>query len=80
MIRLYIIGLAILIVAIFANGIVMELGIKTWYDLLEILTRNGTSAFNKINLLDYLWLFIAYPLILGFGYWIGDKFHHLLFS
>ena len=73
MIRLYIIGLAILSIAILANGIVVKLGIKSWYDFISLLTDNGLSAFSKLSVIDYFWLFIGYPLLLGFGYWIGDK-------
>jgi hypothetical protein len=79
MIRIYIIGLAILIIAILANGIIIKLGLKSWYDFIELLSANGSSTFNKLSIVDYLWLFIGYPLVLGFGYWIGDKIHHLIF-
>jgi hypothetical protein len=75
MLRIYIIGISILIIAIIANGIVIKLGIKSWYDLIELLQAQGSSAFEKLSVLDYIWLFIAYPLILGFGYWIGDKIY-----
>ena len=78
MIRLYIIGLAILIVAILANGIVIKLGIKSWYDFIELLSKNGTSAFNILSTIDYLWLFIGYPLVLGSGFWIGNKIYQLI--
>lgn len=79
MMRLYFIGISILVVAILANGIIMKLGIKSWYDFIELLSKHGTLAFNKINALDYLWLFLAYPMTLGFGYWIGDKLYKTLF-
>lgn len=80
MIRLYIIGLAILIVAILANGIILKLGLKSWYDFIALLTDDGASALNKLGLIDYLWLFFGYPLVLGFGYWIGDKLAQLFFN
>jgi hypothetical protein len=75
--RLYIIGLAILVIAILANGIVVKLGVKSWYDFISLLSDNGSSAFSKLSVTDYLWLFIGYPLILGCGYWIGDKIYNL---
>lgn len=75
MLRIYIIGISILITAIIANGIIMKLGIKSWYGLIELLQAHGSSAFEKLNVLDYIWLFIAYPLTLGFGYWTGDKIY-----
>jgi hypothetical protein len=79
MLRIYIIGISILIIAIIANGIVMKLGIKSWYDFIELLQTYGSSAFRKLSILDYAWLFVAYPLILGFGYWIGDKIYQVIF-
>lgn len=80
MLRLYIIGVAILVVAIAANSIANYLGIKSWYTFLELLFQNCTSAFSQLQILDYLWLFIFYPIILGCGYWIGDKLYTILFS
>ena len=77
MLRLYLIGICILIIAILANAIVLKLGIKTWYDFIGLLSNNGWSAFSKIEFLDYLWLFIGYPFILALGYILGDKLSHL---
>ncbi|WP_299111674.1 hypothetical protein [uncultured Winogradskyella sp.] len=80
MIRLYTIGLAILIIAILVNALVAKLGVKSWYDFINLLTNNGTSTFSKLSIIDYLWLFIGYPILLGFGYWIGDKIYYLIFN
>lgn len=80
MIRLYIIGLAILIIAIIANGIIVKLGLKSWYDFIELLSKDGSAAFAKLNIVDYLWLIIGYPLILGFGYWLGEKISHFILN
>jgi hypothetical protein len=79
MLRIYIIGVSVLIIAIIANGIVMKLGIKSWYDFIELIQNHGSSAFGKLSVLDYVWLFVAYPLTLGFGYWIGDKIYQIIF-
>ena len=78
MIRLYIIGLAILIIAILANGIVVKLGVKSWYDFISLITDGGFSAFSKLSAIDYFWLFVGYPLVLGFGYWIGNQLSQLI--
>lgn len=80
MIRLYIIGLFILIVAIIANGLVIKIGLKSWYDLFSLLDEFGTSAFNQLSIFDYLWLFIGYPLILSLGYISGDAVYKLIFN
>lgn len=79
MLRLYVIGIAILIIAILANGIVIKLGIKSWYGFIELMSKQGLSAFNALSFVDVLWLFIGYPIILGLGYWVGDKVYSFIF-
>ncbi|MDY7395400.1 hypothetical protein UMM65_09120 [Aureibaculum sp. 2210JD6-5] len=79
MLKIYIIGICILIIAILANAIIVKVGLKSWYDFIELLSQSGTEAFNKLSILDYLWLFIGYPLILGLGYLIGLKIYNLIF-
>ncbi len=73
MIRLYLIGICILLIAIVANGLVLKLGIKTWYEFIGLLSEHGLSAFSKIEVFDYLWLFIGYPFVLALGYILGDR-------
>lgn len=80
MLKLYIIGLVILIIAILANGIALKLDIKTWYDFFNLIKIEGTKAFNHLTIIDYLWLFIGYPFILGLGYLAGDKLHYFIFG
>ena len=80
MLRFYIIGLSILITAIIANGVILKLGITSWYDFINLLTKNGSKAFSMLTLIDYIWLFLAYPLVLASGYWFGDKIYQLLFN
>lgn len=77
MLRLYIIGVSILIVAIGINGLILKLGITSWYEFINLVTKEGASGLSKLNLLDYLWLFLGYPLILGLAYWLGDKIYNL---
>lgn len=77
MLRLYIIGISILIVAIGVNGLILKLGITSWYEFINLVTKEGTSGLSKLNLLDYLWLFLGYPLVLGLAYWLGDKVYNL---
>ena len=80
MLRIYIIGLSILIIAIIANAIVAHLSIVSWYDFLNLLSSERTGALTKLSFFDYIWLFIGYPLVLGFAYWIGDQLFQLLFG
>ncbi|WP_422107640.1 DUF7672 family protein [Winogradskyella sp.] len=77
MMRLYIIGLTILIIAILANGLILKFGMISWYDFISLLSKSGSNAFSKLSIIDYLWLFIGYPLTLGFGYWLGEKIYSL---
>ena len=51
MVRIYVIGISILIVAIIANFIAKIIGISTWYDFLNSFTDTTTSNFKFI---DYL--------------------------
>jgi len=76
MVRLYIIGISILLVAIISNFIVSKLGVASWYDFLENITKNEP---NNLSLIDYLWLFLLYPLCLGLGYLLGDYISNLIF-
>lgn len=80
MIKLYIIGIFILIIAIIANGIIATIGLKSWYNFINLLNSDGLKAFGKLQVLDYLWLFLGYPLILGCGYFIGLKCYNWFFS
>ena len=66
MIRIYFIGLFILITAIIANILAVKLQLKSWYDLLNGLA-NSKSYWELITFKDSLWLFLVYPLVLGLG-------------
>ena len=80
MLRLYCIGLLILLIAILANAITGKLGLVSWYDFIKLLTDSGANAFKQIGILDYLWLFVGYPLILSCGYLLGDRLYLALFG
>lgn len=80
MIKLYFIGLGILLVAILANALIGKIGIKSWYDFINLLIEHQMAAFGKIGILDYLWLFVGYPLILALGYLAGLKFYNIIFT
>lgn len=79
MVRIYIIGLSILIIAILANYVVGKIGILSWYDFLNYLSDKETSTVEKVKTIDYLWLFVGYPLVLGLGYLAGEKIYELIF-
>ena len=77
MLRLYIIGIFILLVAIIANLIAQRLAISTWYDFAHQLSIKGFSVIKEVGLIGCFWLFVFYPLVLSLGYIIGDKVYKL---
>lgn len=72
MLKIYIIGIAILLIAILANILAGILGLMSWYDAVLSLQKNGITALKRWRLVDYTWLFIVYPFILGLGYAAGN--------
>jgi len=79
MLKVYIIGVCILIVAIIANALIAKIGLESWYSFIKLLQENGTNSFAELSLWDYLWLFLLYPLTLGFGYYMGERLYSFLF-
>ena len=77
MIRLYLIGLCILLIAIVANSVVGKLGLSTWYDFGPEFFTRGVSVMKEVGLLNCLWLFVFYPLVLSAGYILGNKIYYL---
>ena len=67
LIKLYVIGMVILVVAILANFLASQLGLKTWYDFFE-----GMNSGQSLSLKDGLWLFVFYPLFLGGSALLGQ--------
>ena len=77
MIRLYLIGLCILLIAIVANLVVGKLGLSTWYDFGPEFFKRGFPVMKEVGLLNCLWLFVFYPLVLSSGYILGNKIYYL---
>ena len=77
MIRLYLIGLCILLIAIVANLLVGKLGLSTWYEFGPEFFKRGFPVMKEVGLLNCLWLFVFYPLVLSAGYIIGNKIYYL---
>ena len=77
MIRLYLIGLCILLIAIVANLVVGKFGLSTWYDFGPEFFKRGFPVMKEVGLLNCLWLFVFYPLVLSAGYILGDKIYYL---
>ena len=78
MLRLYIIGVCILLIAIIANVIVGKIGLTTWYDFGPQFFKRGFIVIKEVGFLSTMWLFILYPLVLSLGYIIGDRIYNLV--
>ncbi len=73
--KVYIIGGIILFLAVFINIAAIYLKIDTWYSFLEEGKKIGLyKAFINLSLFSKLFLFIIYPLILGFPAYIAPRF------
>ncbi|MAW30977.1 MAG: hypothetical protein CMD15_03640 [Flavobacteriales bacterium] len=77
MLRIYIIGVCILMIAIIANVIIGKVGLSTWYDFGPQFFKRGFVVVKEVGLLSALWLFLFYPLVLAFGYILGDFIYKL---
>ena len=65
MLKIYLIGIIILVTAILLNGVINKLGVLGWYDFINLLVDKETAPARKVRIIDMLWLFIAYPFLLG---------------
>jgi hypothetical protein len=72
MLKLFIIGWSILFAAIMLNGIIAKWGIVGWYDFINLLVQKKAEAFRYLRVIDYAWLFFAYPMLLGLSYKAGE--------
>lgn len=77
MLRIYIIGLSILVFAIVVNVLVSRLGISTWYDFGQELSKSGANAIKETGFVNLIWLFLLYPICLGLAVIIGEKIYGL---
>jgi hypothetical protein len=71
--KAYIIGLAVLVAAILFNVVVQRLGIMGWYDFLNGLVSDGRGVFRRVRVVDHLWLWLLYPLLLGLSARAGSQ-------
>jgi hypothetical protein len=66
LLKIYLSGLAVLITAIGLNLVAGELGLSTWYTFLALTGKQGLlEALKSLNMGDYLFLFLIYPVLLG---------------
>ena len=80
MLRIYIIGVCILLIAIIVNVIVGKIGISTWYDFGPQFFTRGFIVIKEVGFFSAMWLFVLYPLVLALGYIIGYRIYNLLYN
>jgi len=71
--KVYLSGLFILVAAIIFNMMASFIGLMSWYDFLTKISESGRKAFSQPGWLDYLWLMIGYPSLLGFSVLISER-------
>jgi hypothetical protein len=66
LLKIYLAGMAVLMAAIGLNLLANLLGLSTWYDFLGAVSQDGLMvALRRLSALDYLFLIVLYPLLLG---------------
>ena len=80
--KLYIIGVAILLTAIVANSIAGYINLNSWYNFSNLIIEKGSflKALKEQSLISILWLFFIYPLTLGIGCLIAEKLFNIFSS
>lgn len=62
------------------NGVINKLGVLGWYDFINLLVDKETAPARKVRIIDMLWLFIAYPFLLGLAGLSGNYLYIWLCS
>jgi hypothetical protein len=66
LLKIYLAGMAVLVAAIGLNLLANLLGLSTWYDFLGTVSQQGLmAALRRLSVLDYLFLIVLYPFLLG---------------
>lgn len=73
MLKIYLTGIFILTSAIVFNVLAQVLGLMGWYGFLTRLAAEGKTALRSVRIFDYLWMFIAYPFLLGLVGWLSFR-------
>ena len=58
--------------AILVNAVIQFFGIMNWYDLLMSIKKRSWPK--RMSLTDVIWLFIGYPLVLGYVVYLSQFF------
>ena len=66
LLKIYLAGLVILVVAIGLNMLANALGLATWYSFLAQVTQTGIyPALKNLKAIDLFFLILLYPVLLG---------------
>ena len=72
-------GYIILLIAILINMIADYLNLFTWYKFLNsIIEFDLKSIITRMNIWDFLFLFIIYPVLLSLAYLLGEKIYNFI--
>lgn len=63
--KIFALGIGILLVAIALNAVASLIGLKTWYEFVKKPTNT--------SILSYFWLFMVYPFGLGLAAYLLSK-------
>jgi len=72
-IKIYFLGLFILVIAIIMNLLASLLGLISWYEFLHGLSSNGLITIKEAGFINCIFLFFIYPFILGLTYLLGER-------
>jgi hypothetical protein len=71
---IYFYGIVVLVVAIIANATAKSIGVSTWFDFLSDIGQvKFLVKLKSLSLSSILFLFVLYPLLLGFSLVIAEK-------
>lgn len=75
LIKIYLAGLVVLIVAILLNMLANLVGLTTWYSFLTQVSQQGfSSAVQDLTAIEMLFLILLYPLLLGVAAYLAFAF------
>lgn len=77
---IYFTGIFVLVLAIIVNPLVNHFGILTWYEFGASFFTNPIRTISSTKWLSLVWLFLVYPITLGYASVIGRKCFLLITS
>ena len=69
--KCFVAGWVVLVVAMLANALAAAFNLLSWYDMVKRMQQHGATAISDAGVVNLLWLFLFYPLLLGIAAWLG---------